>query len=77
MSNIGFGKLDTTTSVLGPGSSTDNAAVRWDGTSGTMVQDSGVIISDADDITGVNSITLAVPLVVSSGGSGAGTTVSP
>jgi len=37
--------------VSGPGSSTDNAIVRWDSTSGQLVQDSGVTISDAGAIT--------------------------
>lgn len=40
--------------VIGPASSTDNAAVRWDGTTGTSVQNSVVIISDAGVITGSN-----------------------
>lgn len=44
--------------VNGPGSSTDNAIVRWDGTAGTLVQDSGILISDTDAITGVASLTL-------------------
>jgi len=37
--------------VSGPGSATDNAIVRWDGTSGQLVQNSGVTISDAGAIT--------------------------
>ena len=32
--------------VTGPASSTDNALVRWDGTSGTVVQDSGITLDD-------------------------------
>lgn len=43
--------------VAGPSSSTDNAAVRFDGTTGKVIQNSGVLISDNDEITGVNSIT--------------------
>lgn len=35
--------------VSGPGSSTDNAVVRFDGTDGTTIQNSGVLISDAND----------------------------
>jgi len=35
--------------VSGPGSSTDNAVVRWNGTSGTAVQDSGHTIGDNGD----------------------------
>jgi hypothetical protein len=43
----------------GPGSSTDNAVVRFDGAGGSTVQNSGVIISDANAVTGVASLTLA------------------
>ena len=44
--------------VDGPGSSTDNAAVRFDGTGGTLIQNSGVLISDLDAITGVTALTV-------------------
>lgn len=37
--------------VSGPGSSTDNAVVRWDGITGTLVQDSGCSIDDLGNIT--------------------------
>jgi hypothetical protein len=37
-----------------PASSTNNAIVRWDGPAADSVQDSGVIIDDSDNITGVN-----------------------
>ncbi len=37
--------------VLGPsGSTTDNAMVRWDGTSAAAVQNSGVIVDDSDNM---------------------------
>ena len=42
--------------VFGPGSSTDNAIVRWDGITGTMIQDSGVILTDADGLENVASL---------------------
>ena len=43
-------------SVVGPGSSTDNALVRWDGTTGTIVQDSNAILGDGGilQVSGVN-----------------------
>lgn len=44
--------------VTGPGASTDNAVVRWDGTAGTSVQDSGVIIDNSDNVTGMATLTL-------------------
>lgn len=37
--------------LAGPGSSTDNAVVRWDGTSGTTTQNSSVTIDDSGNIT--------------------------
>jgi hypothetical protein len=37
--------------VVGPASSTDNGIVRFDGTTGKLVQDSGVSISDANLLT--------------------------
>lgn len=40
-----------TGTVVGPVSSTDNAVVRWDGTTGALVQNSGVTIDDSDNIT--------------------------
>ncbi len=37
--------------VVGPASSTDNAIVRFDGTTGKLIQNSGVIIDDSDNLT--------------------------
>ena len=48
-------------SVTGPTSSTDNAVVRWDGTGGTIIQNSTVIINDTDDITMASTGTLTLP----------------
>lgn len=42
--------------VSGPGSSSDNAVARFDGTTGKIVQNSVVLISDTGDITGVASV---------------------
>ena len=53
--------------VTGPGSSTDNAIVRWDGTTGTLIQNSVATLSDTGDIV-ANSIDLTVPVGVSDGG---------
>lgn len=53
--NITFMRRDAAggSGITGPGSSTDNAVIRWDGTGGTSGQDSGVIIDDSDNMTGV------------------------
>lgn len=42
--------------VMGGGVSTDNAIARWNGVTGTVVQDSSVLIDDNDNITGVSDI---------------------
>lgn len=36
--------------VVGPGSSTDNAIVRWDGITGKLIQDSSTILDDNDNV---------------------------
>lgn len=41
----------------GPGISTDNSIPRFDGITGTILQDSGVLLDDSDNITGVVGIT--------------------
>ena len=46
------------------GSSTDNAIVRWDGTNGDAVQDSGVVIDDSDNVTGIADLTMTGKLTV-------------
>jgi len=45
-----------TDAVIGPSSATDNAVVRYDGTTGELVQDSGVLIDDSDNVTGLVSV---------------------
>lgn len=42
--------------VVGPASATDNAIVRFDGTTGKLVQDSNVIVSDADWIENTSGV---------------------
>ena len=44
--------------VVGPSSATDNAVVRFDGTTGEAIQNSGVLISDADAISGATQLTV-------------------
>ena len=44
------------TGVTGPGSSTDNAIARWDGTGGTAIQDSLVTVNDSGTISGVTRL---------------------
>lgn len=42
--------------VSGPASSTNNAIARFDGTTGKLLQDSGVIIDDTDNVSGINQL---------------------
>lgn len=42
--------------VVGPGSATDNAAVRFDSTTGKLVQNSVVIIGDTGNVTGLGTL---------------------
>ena len=53
--------------VIGPLSSTDNALPKFDGTSGKILQNTGVIVDDSNNISGINSETL-VPVVANPGG---------
>lgn len=42
--------------VVGPSSATDNAIMRFDGTGGKNAQNSGVIISDTDAVSGITQL---------------------
>jgi hypothetical protein len=48
---------DIVDDVEGPASSTDNAIARFDGTTGKLLQNSQLIISDSGDLTGLGTIT--------------------
>jgi hypothetical protein len=54
--------------VTGPGSSTDNAVVRFDGAGGKTIQNSGVIVDDSDNVTAPGSVHII-------GSSGAASTI--
>ena len=55
--------------VDGPGSSTDNAIPRFDGTGGHLLQNSGVIVDDSDNIEDIRTATFkSVPTVTPFGG---------
>jgi hypothetical protein len=45
--------------VLGPGSSTDNAIPRYDGVTGKLIQNSGVLLDDTNNMTTPGNITMA------------------
>lgn len=60
---------DAATLVTGPGVSTDNAIVRFDGTSGVLIQNSTATISDAGILT-ADELNLVTQLGVTYGGTG-------
>lgn len=43
----------------GPASATDNTLVRFDGTTGQLVQGSGIVVDDSDNLSAVASIAIA------------------
>lgn len=47
---------DNVGDVVGPGSATDNAIARYDGTTGKLIQNSGVIIDDSNNVSGAISV---------------------
>jgi len=57
--NIVSGGGGGTGDVVGPASATDNAIVRFDGTTGKLIQNSGIIINDSDEIFGVAGIDMS------------------
>lgn len=54
---IVFQDISVTGNVTGPASSTDNAMVRFDGAGGQIIQNSGVIVDDSNNVTGVAGFT--------------------
>ncbi len=70
--NVDLENPSVSGSVFGPGSSTNNALVRWSGTTGTQLLSSGAILDDSNNLT-VNSIALTVPLAFIYGGTGLST----
>jgi hypothetical protein len=58
---------DISGDVVGPASATDNAIARYDGTTGKIIQDSGVIIDDSDNVSGVVDLTLSGSVTVDPG----------
>ena len=42
--------------VDGPSSATNNAIARWDTTTGKLLQDSGILVDDSDNMSGIGTI---------------------
>jgi hypothetical protein len=47
--------------VIGPGASTDNAIVRWDGAAGTNIQNSVAILTDLGAVSGLTGLSVTGP----------------
>jgi hypothetical protein len=57
--------------VSGPGAATDNALVRWDGATGTVVKNSNVTLTDSGNMTFAGGTTLSVDTIApATGGNG-------
>jgi hypothetical protein len=68
------------TPVVSGGSSTDNAVVRWDGTSGTNIQNSGIIVTDNNQTTNPGAGAASIANTIFTGAlftGGSGTTTFP
>ena len=67
----GSGNLSWSTAasgdVYGPDSATDNAVARFDLTTGKLIQNSGVIIDDSNNVTGVVNLTTSGSVTLSGG----------
>lgn len=51
--------------VAGPASATDNAVARFDATTGKLIQNSGVIIDDSNNISGLGTVASAATVITS------------
>lgn len=72
--NSGADSTDVTiNAVAGPGSSTDNTLPRFDSTTGKIIQSSGIVVDDSNNVSGVGTLDLGTPLAVADGGTGVAT----
>jgi hypothetical protein len=55
---------DIAAKVAGAGAVTDNRLVRFDGTDGKTIQQSGITVDDSNNVTGVNDLTVTGDLTV-------------
>lgn len=61
---LSFESTTTANAVANTGTSTDNAVARFNGTDGKAVQNSGVILDDSNNLTGVTSINIGSTIAV-------------
>ena len=58
LKNDGSGALTWSPAVVGPATATDNAITRFDSTTGSLVQNSTVTVSDTADVAGVKTLAM-------------------
>ena len=58
LKNNGSGELTWSPAVVGPATATDNAITRFDSTTGSLVQNSTVTVSDTADVAGVKTLAM-------------------
>lgn len=71
--------VNATSGVVGPGSSTDKAIARWNGTTGETIQNSAVTLSDGGNLAGVGTVSASswiAPFVILNGATTATLTVA-
>lgn len=61
------GHVKTTGGVNGPGSSTDNALARWNGTAGNAIQNSGWTLADTEVLTAGGNVALGANYISRAG----------
>ena len=61
------GQTKTGSGISSIGASTDNALVRWDGTGGTNIQNSGWTLTDADVLTAAGNVSLGANYISRAG----------
>jgi hypothetical protein len=61
---VRWGSVAGTGDVVGPASATDNAVARYDTTTGKLIQDSVLLVSDTGAVTGVTTLSMSGALTV-------------
>ena len=65
--NLSFSSIIVSANVVGPVSSTDTAIARFNGTTGELIENSGVLIDGSNNISGANSLAFANGKAITNG----------
>ncbi|MFA5151307.1 MAG: hypothetical protein WC554_01980 [Clostridia bacterium] len=52
--------------ILGPTSSTDNALIKFDGTTGGLIKNTGIILDNSNNLSGLTSFAIGITPIISS-----------